>query len=171
MVKVRDELVPRVRRVVQQDCMVSERDGDRKVPQASFIAPANIGLRYIMPTECHPIRDAGYVDVGVLCPNVNKDDLKSALAGVGHHLQIIVAGERGLHRKTATISKNDAAWLNASRPAARADGFLELTWMVRAMASGSIRGKCRKISEAPAVRLLLPEPFGPATTVKLGVTL
>ena len=120
--------------------MVGLRNRERKVPKASFIAPANIGLRYIMSTKCHSIRDSGYLDVGVLRPNINEDDLKSAFA-----------------RRSSSVRS--------------CDRFLELTWMVRAMASGSIKGKCRKISEEPGVRLLLPEPFGPATTVKLGFTL
>ncbi len=81
--------------------MVSPRDCERKLSQASFVAPANISLRHIMSAECYSICDSGDVDVGVLCANINKEDLKATLARLCHHLQVVVTGERGLDCEAA----------------------------------------------------------------------
>ena len=71
--------------------MVCASDGQWKIPKTSFISSANVGFGYIVPAEHHAAGYAGHINIWARSSNIDKEYVKTSLASVNHHLQVIVA--------------------------------------------------------------------------------
>ena len=77
--------------------MVGALYGCRKIPEASPVAPADIALRDIMATRENSISDSSQVDLNILRPDVDEQDLETTDSRINHHLQVMFSSQSRLH--------------------------------------------------------------------------
>jgi hypothetical protein len=76
----------------------------QKTLEASLVTPADIALRDIMATRENSISDSSQVDLNIFCPDVDQHDLETTPSRIGHHLQIVLSGQRGFDRETLMLA-------------------------------------------------------------------
>jgi hypothetical protein len=101
----RNQAISLFRGVIKQDGVIGALYGNRKIFKASFVPPPDVLLWHIVTAGKDSIFDSGQIDLDVLCPDVDQDDLEAAKTRLEHHSQIILSGERGLNGKTFSFSE------------------------------------------------------------------
>jgi hypothetical protein len=146
--------------------VVGALDGCRKILEASLVAPPDILPRHIMATRENSISDSSQVDFNIFCPDVDQHDLETTNARVSHHLQIMFPSQRRLDGEALMLA--DMLFCRSQNLTRGSNRKCYRRRRLQCFCDCIRIGIARKTSEFQPVRVVLPEPLGPAMMVSLG---
>ena len=84
--------------------MVGAFYGRRKIFEASLVAPADIAFGDIVAARENSISDSSEVDFNIFGSDVDQHDFETTISRIGHHLQIVLSGQRGFDREVLAVA-------------------------------------------------------------------
>jgi hypothetical protein len=153
--------------IVEHDCLGRQSDGVRSTIQTAGVAAAYVAIRNVMSTAGDPQTDTFYVQLRIAKGDVYESGTVTGHLCLAHNGHGAMPGKSRFQNESVFRRQSGSTQQNGSRAAAMAalagcSGFTR-----RAIASGSITIS-PPANATEEVRVLLPEPFGPATTVRSG---